>query len=106
LVRIEAGLVVDRRGRQFSAARWTTAVIAEELAGTPNRKLAGDVGAQAKRTLAALESGLTADGIKGTGRSMRDPTSRTRNRHARGVSSDTAECGAFLASFSQQSSVS
>ena len=36
----------------------------ETLAGTPNRKLARDVRAQAKQALAALESGLADYGIK------------------------------------------
>ena len=36
----------------------------ETLAGTPNRKLARDVRAQAKQALAALEGGLTDYGIK------------------------------------------
>jgi AcrR family transcriptional regulator len=36
----------------------------ETLAGTPNRKLARDVRAQAKHALAALESGLVDYGIK------------------------------------------
>jgi hypothetical protein len=36
----------------------------ETLAGTPNRKLARNVHAQAKHAVAALESGLADDGIK------------------------------------------